>query len=178
MGYSLQDLSAWRGKKIKSIYLYFCYTSYNTLNQGEKSIKDVQMNDKKLVAFICCKESILLLLFESIWINLGYYKSTENYSNWSALFILIGIISSRKSIPPYTGHEGSLSGLNSMLIIWYDLHSHQISTQFNNYGSFWTDILDRGLYHHHQIPIKNGVHSSSAFPKLCRIDAKTLKLFR
>lgn len=124
------------------------------------------------MAFICCKESILLLLFESIWINLGYYKSTENYSNWSALFILMGIISSRKSIPPYTGHEGSLSGLNSMLIIWYDLHSHQISTQFNNYGSFWTDILDRGLYHHHQIPIKNGVHSPSAFPKLCRIDAR------
>ncbi len=32
----------------------------------------------------------------------------------------------------------------------YGLRSHQISTQLNTYGEFWTDVLDSVLHHHHQ----------------------------
>ncbi len=66
--------------------------------------------------------------------------------------------------------------MNETWIICYGLRSHQISTQSNTYGRFWTDVLDsHHLHHHHQnrgnIFGKNGVHPSSS-PETWRINAK------
>ncbi len=50
--------------------------------------------------------------------------------------------------------------------------SHQISTQLNTYGRFWSDMLDGALHHHHQntkwgnIFWKNAVHLSSRVQRL------------
>lgn len=47
------------------------------------------------------------------------------------------------------GHEGSLSGLSMIMSIWLcGFHSQKISTQINNRGRFWSDVLD--TIHHHQ----------------------------
>ncbi len=44
---------------------------------------------------------------------------------------------------------GPLNGLMSkemMWIIWYDLHSHHISTQLKTQASFWSNVLDSALH--------------------------------
>ncbi len=86
--------------------------------------------------------------------------------------ILMGVVSSRGTMPASTGHEGSLNGLMSMKLMWIiccGFHSH-----------LW-EILDRCVRQRsppqsskHQMSIfwKNGVNSSSRIPETCRINAK------
>lgn len=52
------------------------------------------------------------------------------------LFILMSVVSSRMTIFPPIGHEGSTNGLMMMCC---GLCSHQISTQLNTYRRFWTN---------------------------------------
>lgn len=56
-----------------------------------------------------------------------------------------GVFSSRMIMSFSTGHDSSLNCIMSvkmMSILFYALHSQEISTQLNIYGRFWTDIVD------------------------------------
>ncbi len=96
---------------------------------------------------------------------------------WWDISILVGVFSSRMTMPSSIGHEGSLNGLMSMKIwiICYGLCSHLISTQLNTYGRFWTDVWQPILLLHSKDTVKiiwkKGVPSSRV-PKTCRINAK------
>lgn len=63
----------------------------------------------------------------------------------------MGVVSSRMTTPPSTGHEGTLNGLMRMKIICYVLHTHHISTTMNTSRHFWNGVLDSDstLHHHH-----------------------------
>lgn len=57
------------------------------------------------------------------------------------------------------GHESTLRDLTSMKMMWirrYGLYGHQLSTQLNTYGKFWSDVPDVPL------PSKHPVHPSSS----------------
>ncbi len=112
---------------------------------------------------------------KSFWVT-AFFK-------WS-ISILIGKVSFRGTTPTSAGHEEALTGLMSMRMMWiicYGIRSHQIWTQLNTYGRFWSDVLDSALHRHHQntkwgnIFWKNGVQCQGA-PKVfwCDVVAQHL----
>ena len=73
---------------------------------------------------------------------------------WWNLYILMRVVLSRMMMPPSAGHDGSLDvwvlTRCESYAVCYGLCSHQSSTQLNNCGIFWTNVVEGALHHNHQ----------------------------
>lgn len=103
-----------------------------------------------LLALFCCVAAMAQfhLSLVSLQINTKLF-CVITFILWWNVSILIGVVSSWMTMPPFIEHEGSLNSL--MRIICYDLCSHHVSAQLSSCGRFWTDVLHSSV-HHNQTP--------------------------